>query len=318
MKPLISVIVPVYKVEKYLKKCIDSIINQTYENLEIILVNDGSPDNCPQICDEYALKDRRVKVIHKENGGLSDARNAGLDVMSGEFVTFIDSDDFVSRFYIENLYFLVKKYEADITITEFLYIKDSQILALNESKISDEKVLVHQKDEFMQNIFYAKIYDIGATRKLFKSSFFEDIRFPKGRISEDLGTIPYVFEKASKIAFCKKQDYFYLIRDDSITRTVKFDEKYLSVYENIDELNSHFKDKETLKAIKFYDNLISLAAAVRFGKAYEKYAKKLKFSDFLEAIFNKNVKFTHKVYFLVYFCLGAKISARIWKLYTKS
>ena len=318
MKPLISVIVPVYKVEKYLSKCVDSIINQTYENLEIILVNDGSPDKSPKICDEYALKDKRIKVIHKENGGLSDARNFGLNAMSGEWVSFVDSDDFVSKFYIENLFHLIKENNADIAITEFLYINDSQILPLNDSQILDEEFFVYEKDECMPNIFYAKIYDIGATRKLFRSSFFDNIRFPKGRISEDLGTIPYVFEKASKVAFCKKQDYYYLIRSDSITRTVKFDERYLTVFDNIDELNSHFTDKKILKAVKFYDNLISLAASVRFGKSYEKHSKKLKFSDVLETIFNKNVKFSHKIYFLLYFSLGPKICAKIWEKKTKS
>ena len=102
--PLISVIVPIYNVERYLKACVDSIVNQTYSNLEIILVDDGSPDKCPEICDEYAKRDKRIKVIHQENGGLSAARNAGINVVRGEFLTFIDSDDFVSKNYVELLY----------------------------------------------------------------------------------------------------------------------------------------------------------------------------------------------------------------------
>ena len=106
---LISIVIPVYKVEKYLEKCVESVINQTYKNLEILLVNDGSPDNCPKICDEYAQKDNRIKVIHKENGGLSDARNAGIDVATGKYITFIDSDDYISNDYVEYMYNLLKQ-----------------------------------------------------------------------------------------------------------------------------------------------------------------------------------------------------------------
>ncbi len=106
--PLISVVIPVYKVEKYLRECVDSVINQTYKNLDIILVDDGSPDKCPAICDEYAEKDTRVRVIHRKNGGLSAARNSGIDIARGEYITFIDSDDYVSRVYVEQLYFTLK------------------------------------------------------------------------------------------------------------------------------------------------------------------------------------------------------------------
>ena len=111
LQPLISVIVPCYNVEEYLPKCIESILNQTYRNLEILLVDDGSPDNCGRICDEYAAKDSRIRIIHKKNGGLSDARNAALDVMTGEYVTFIDSDDYVSDDYVEYLYKIIKNLE---------------------------------------------------------------------------------------------------------------------------------------------------------------------------------------------------------------
>ena len=103
-KEVISIVVPIYKVEKYIKKCIDSIIEQTYKNLEIILVDDGSPDGCAKICDEYAKKDKRIKAIHKENGGLSDARNVGIDISTGKYICFVDSDDYIENNYIELLY----------------------------------------------------------------------------------------------------------------------------------------------------------------------------------------------------------------------
>lgn len=117
--PQISVIVPVYNVEQYLSRCLDSIINQTYRNFEVILVDDGSPDKCPEICDYYALQDNRIKVIHKENGGLADARNEGIRASSGEFITFIDSDDFVSFRYLEVLLDGITRHNADIIIAKF-------------------------------------------------------------------------------------------------------------------------------------------------------------------------------------------------------
>ena len=117
MNKLISIIIPVYKVEEYLEKCVDSVIKQTYDNLEIILVDDGSPDNCGKICDQYSKKDKRVKVIHKENGGLSDARNAGIDISRGEYISFIDSDDYVEIDYIETLYNSIIKSKISIILS---------------------------------------------------------------------------------------------------------------------------------------------------------------------------------------------------------
>ena len=119
MTDLVTVIVPVYNTEKYIKKCVDSILGQTYTELEVILVDDGSTDSCPRICDSYAERDSRVRVIHKENGGLSDARNAALDIVSGSYVTFVDGDDYIEKNYVEYLYSLIKKYGADMSICSY-------------------------------------------------------------------------------------------------------------------------------------------------------------------------------------------------------
>ena len=138
MEDLITVIVPVYKVEKYIRKCIESIINQTYKNIEIILVDDGSPDDCGKICDEYAKKDNRIKAIHKENGGLSDARNKALDLTNGKYVIFVDSDDYIEKNAIEYLYQLMQKYNTDIAIGLVNPIYDGEknnILKNKESKL---------------------------------------------------------------------------------------------------------------------------------------------------------------------------------------
>ena len=133
MSEKISVIVPIYKTEQFLSKCIDSIINQTYKNLEIILVDDGSPDNCPKICDEYAKRDNRIKVIHKENGGLSSARNAGIEIATGDFSAFVDSDDWIDSDMYESLVKLSDEYNADIAECGYRFIRPWKV----ENKILD-------------------------------------------------------------------------------------------------------------------------------------------------------------------------------------
>ena len=128
-KDVVSVIIPIYKAEPYLKKCLDSIAAQTYKNLEIILIDDGSPDNCGRICDEYAANDPRVKVIHKQNGGMSDARNTGLDNATGEYLTFIDSDDYVSENFVDTLLNALRDNDADMSVCSFVYAaEDGRVL----------------------------------------------------------------------------------------------------------------------------------------------------------------------------------------------
>ena len=131
---LISVIVPIYKSEKYLEKCIESIIGQTYKNIEIILVDDGSEDRCGEICDAYSLKDNRIKVIHKKNGGISDARNAGLDIATGEYIGFVDSDDYIANDMLETLLGLSKQYMADISCVSYYELIDNSVIAGKDSR----------------------------------------------------------------------------------------------------------------------------------------------------------------------------------------
>ncbi|NLK67263.1 MAG: glycosyltransferase family 2 protein [Campylobacteraceae bacterium] len=247
---LVSIIIPVYNVEKYLKKCIDSIINQTYENLEIILVNDGSSDNSPRICDEYASQDSRIKVIHKENGGQADARNMALDVMRGEWVVFVDSDDFVGKYYVENLYYLVKKYNVDIGITSYRYVYEDKKISINSNLIGDEVVFKYSKSDSVMDIFYAKYCDVVPWGKIFKRKMFDNVRFPKGKIYEDLATIPLVFSRSNSVAFCNKKDYFYLQRSSSTMKICgnKRDFIIFDVYKDLEQYFS--EDKKILKAIK--------------------------------------------------------------------
>jgi glycosyltransferase involved in cell wall biosynthesis len=214
VNPLVSVIVPVYKVEPYLRKCVDSIIAQTYTNLEIILVDDGSPDDCGKICDEYAERDERVRVVHKENGGLSDARNAALDIMRGEYVAFVDSDDWVLPNYVKDMYENLLKYESDISLSGTVYVyendKKNMVLAIN-----NVDGLYTQK-EAVENLFYQKGIYPSAYSKLYKAELFKNIRYPKGRLNEDSAITYKIFCICDKISFSKASNYYYLQRTGSI------------------------------------------------------------------------------------------------------
>jgi len=213
--PLVSIIVPIYKVEPYLRRCLDSIVNQTYTNLEIILVDDGSPDGCPQICDEYAARDERIVVIHKENGGLSDARNAGLDICKGEYISFVDSDDWVNEKYIEKILSIAQKNLSDITICE--NIRTDGIIPVftqaPQTKLySAKEALLHL---FSQN-HVAFVISCG---KFYKRDLFSSLRFPIGKYHEDEFTTYILFYKSKKIVYTSEILYYYYQRADSTMGT---------------------------------------------------------------------------------------------------
>ena len=211
--PLISVIVPCYNVEQYLPKCVDSILAQTYRNLEVILVDDGSPDRCGDICDKYAEKDARVKVIHKANGGVSDARNAALDMMQGEWFTCIDSDDYVSPTYVETLYGLTQKYHCKMAVVSWLDYKPNEV-PHPSNRGNDERLL--SSDDAIADMFYQHSCDVAPWGKIYKSSLFDDIRYPKNVIYEDLQTTFKPMAKCKEgVAFTNRQEYFYLLRPTS-------------------------------------------------------------------------------------------------------
>lgn len=215
--PLISIIVPIYKVEAYLKRCVDSIINQSYPNLEIILVNDGSPDNCPAICDEYKNKDARIKVIHKTNGGLSDARNAGIDIATGKYFAFIDSDDYVSSIYVESLFETIKATDAEIAIVKFLAFSNEKAIHTENSLVLPKTVLIKEAiSRYTSLDTSTSMTFISCWNKLYKRELFNELRFPKGKLYEDAFTSYKLLATASKIGFLEKPLYFYYVRHDSI------------------------------------------------------------------------------------------------------
>lgn len=213
MNKKVSVIIPVYNVEKYLEECIESVIKQTYKNLEIILVDDGSKDNSGYICDEYKKKDERIKVIHKPNGGLSDARNVGIDIAKGEYIAFLDSDDYIEEDMYEILVKNIEKANADISICQVYYV------------YKDEKRTTHTPNVYLEMdscnaIKYVNMlgyFTVAAYDKLYKREIFESIRYPVGKINEDWYVICEVFDKANKVVYSSEPKYNYRKRKGSIT-----------------------------------------------------------------------------------------------------
>lgn len=229
MNGLISVIVPVYNVEKYLARCVDSIIAQTYSNLEIILVDDGATDRSGLICDEYAQKDSRIRVIHKENGGLSDARNAGIEASNGQYLCFIDSDDFVDAEILEILYRLILDNEADISVCGIRNCYDSgKVLQCNEIK-----QLQFSGTEALRNILEGKDLFGSICNKLIRIDLCHEHRFLKGKTYEDAFFIPELFLRAEKVAATTQPLYNYWHRSDSIT-TKPFSRKNMDVVDAYD------------------------------------------------------------------------------------
>lgn len=224
---LISIIVPVYKVEKYLKKCLDSIINQTYKNLEIIIVDDGSPDGCPNICDEYSKKDDRIKVIHQKNMGLSIARNNGIKLATGEYIGFVDSDDFIEPTMYEDLYNAIIKNNAQMSICNFNVITNKDKYKRND--YPENKT--YDKMEILKEILLDKNIQSYAWNKLYKKELFDAIQYPAGKKYEDIGTTFYLAEKCDKIQLIGKAEYNYINRNDSIV--FNFDEQTILDYTEI-------------------------------------------------------------------------------------
>lgn len=256
---LVSVIIPVYNVEPYLLRCVESVQNQSYKNLEIILVDDGSPDNCPKLCDELALKDDRIKVIHKENGGLGYARNSGLDVATGDYVMFIDSDDWISDTRVENLYNALTEHNADIAIGTYTDISSDGKTSVLDIEV-DAKV--YEGDEVVQQLLLPMIgsdtayphdmhFNCCAWRSLYKMDVIKknDLRFLSERVavSEDMYFNVDFYAHTDKAVVTDDEGYFYFKNYDSISRrydpkgierTIKF---YTQLYSQLEHYS--LKDK---------------------------------------------------------------------------
>lgn len=223
---LVSVIVPVYNVEKYLDKCIKSIVNQTYRHLEIILVDDGSVDLSGQICDDWMNKDERIQVIHKENGGLSDARNAGIDVAQGKYYAFVDSDDFLALDTIESMYQEIKTSDSEIAVCNMVRINEENVTTPFYCPVCEKKILC-------QNERYLTLQQPSVCNKLFDSKLFQEIYFPKGKYYEDTFIYHELLYRAKNVVLTGKEGYFYLVREGSIIDGHQYMNRYFDFIEAV-------------------------------------------------------------------------------------
>lgn len=250
MNELVSVIIPVYNVEKYLGECLESVTNQTYKNIEILLINDGSTDGSGEVCDQYAQKDNRIKVLHKKNGGVSSARNAGLEMAQGDFITFIDADDLVGKEYVSSMYETSVKFNADIIFCKYSNYVNGKVYDVVEEL--PDKLDADDKDKYISFIcrfFECKKRVFGSScRTLFKKELIQDLRFePKIKISEDLLFLVYATLKAKRFASVDKHLYFYRQSNESVSASYKKD--YITgqviLFEKLKNIFDLFKTKES-------------------------------------------------------------------------
>ncbi|WNB92463.1 glycosyltransferase [Bacillus sp. NEB1478] len=330
----VSVVVPIYKVEKYIHRCIDSIRNQTYTNLEIILVNDGSPDRCGKIADDYGSKDNRIKVIHKENGGLSDARNYGMKQVTGEFTMFVDSDDWLEIEMIKNMVNRAITYEADVVQSAFYYAYEDKLMldriydSQNASpEILDKKTLMHElvTNEKVKNFAWGKLY---------KTEIIRDIPFKKGVLFEDVFWAHQVMHRVNNFLILKQPYYNYYQRNDSIVATYTIrnldmiaglKERHHFIEENYNQLiNESYKN--ILKASLIHYNLLILNRKkdIRgvFRKEIQLYVL-LNYKNFKKAVRNdrnlRNQLFLFSLHpYINIFYLGLKKLLKVNKINSKA
>lgn len=244
---LISIIVPVYNVEEYLKQCLDSILDQTYRNWELILVNDGSTDSSGLICQEYAEKDARIRYYEKENGGLSDARNYGIEQAQGEYLTFVDSDDFLDASHLNVLYNALVKNDVDISIANYTNYQTSTATFYLHT-FGDYYEKIYTSEELIDDLSFLERNDLSFSTiwgSLYKKSVFSFLRFPKGVIGEDVALIYKMYTQVDKIVYVHKDTYIYRENDSGISKS--------KIYPLVTAQLNHVAERLALLAIMGYD-----------------------------------------------------------------
>lgn len=296
--PKITVIIPVYKVEEYLDKCVQSVVEQTYKNLEIILVDDGSPDNCPKMCDEWAKKDERIKVIHKENGGLSSARNAGLDIATGDYITFLDSDDFMTPEFSAVCCEIMNEHDIDVLVSQIVGKSQNYTYKCFENGVK-KKIL----------------FPISACSKIYRKVFLDihNIRFLEGVYHEDVDFGIKILLAKPSIVLSRYEYYLYNIENNvSITREVN-DEKYFKrIKDSIDIIKNLIENNgSNVTSIRYFleyaDIFLynALRLSIQINEKYlfdsiVQYIKKNK------SIFSYPKSFTNRIIWLGWNIMGLK------------
>lgn len=271
--PLISIIIPVYNVEPYLQQCVDSVLKQSYKNIEVFLVDDGSKDRSPELCDKYAQQDARIKVIHKENGGQGDARNKALDIAEGEYITFVDSDDYLDDNYVQYLFDLLQHNNADISICETYVFFDDKI---KQDYNTNESIEVMSSFEALKRLLLKKGLIAAPWCKMYRKEVFKDVRYPGGCYYEDLAVIHKLFLNSKSVVVSQKKTYFYRQRQNS-TMNCEFNIRKMDrvrIAEDIkkDVMKTHPEFREELLVRCFIANIQTLRELPN-GKEYTHYRK---------------------------------------------
>ena len=254
---LVSIVVPVYNVEQYLKKCVNSLLKQTYNNIEIILVDDGSTDNSGIICDSYKYENGNIQVFHKTNGGLSDARNFGIKKCNGDYVIFVDGDDFVSEFHVEYLFSLIKNSNAQIGVANIVCIDENEkVLSKHRG---DGKIKIFDTETALGELLSSHSFSNSASAKIYDIKLFDEIEFPVGRLYEDVATIYKLFMLSDKVAYGNKDIYFYLYRFGSISRQSYNEKKSDLVYfteKMVEDVVYKYPNLERLGKYRLFDGYL--------------------------------------------------------------
>lgn len=258
---LVSIIVPIYNVEKYLERCFESLKAQTYKKIEIILIDDGSTDTCPDLCDRYGEQDDRAKVIHQKNGGLAAARNTGIENAKGEYIIFVDSDDYVTKFYVENLVSAIEKDNSDLSISMFMNVTDGEDDVKNCG--TNQLINYRSKDNksCLEDMLYQYNIETSAPGKLFLKSKIGSLRFPEGKLYEDIMFTTTMISLAEKVAVIDNIDYLYYQRNDSI-QYQDFNKRKMDCIWNSREMvkfvSEWYPDLEKTAQIRYFGGLCNI------------------------------------------------------------
>jgi len=323
--PLVSIVVPVYHVEKYLEDCVHSILVQTYQNIEVILVDDGSKDKSGEICDNLAKLDSRILVHHQENGGLSSARNKGISLASGEFITFIDSDDDITEDYVEYLLSMIERDKTDMAIASYSVVHidgdKKKVTDLSEGFTS----CVLTTEECLDRMLCEDGFTVSACAKLYKKELFLDVLFPEGKLCEDNGTIYKLIMKCDKISYGAKSIYNYYTRENSIM-TSGFNEKRLDLLELTDKMASDvlkvYPKLEDSVQRRIFQSRFSILRQMVFANLDESLLKKKKEiikylkRNFWNILTNKKSDMRDRLA-MISLLFGEKVYRLSWSLYLK-
>lgn len=327
-EPLISIIVPVYKVEQFLDRCVESLVKQTYSNLEIILVDDGSPDSCGSLCDQWAAKDTRIMVLHKENGGLSSARNAGIEACHGDYIAFVDSDDWMELDGIAYLYDLLQRNHADFSMGEMVRVYEKK--KVEQPSFHEQ---VYTQEEFLRLFFKigSQLDVMYAWGKLYRRELFSELRYPHGLTDEDVPTTFSVILNSSTVAYSTKIIYNYYYNPDSITGNHFNEKKFdlLKVWDLVVQRAEETEQASILEMARLNRDRADFGILVNAAMAKNYHESKKRFRHELQAALKRMKKNSGKLLrskiplsrklMMAAFCISYPVSAQCinWLLYHK-